>query len=91
VSAFAGGGTDLARTLAIAFLGLLLASCSAFQGREPIRAAPVFTCAELKQYSKAEQNRIADQIEAHGASVPDVVGLIDDYGNLRAGLRKMCT
>lgn len=75
------------KILAIAGLALMLGGCP---GKEKINASPSFVCAELKQYSPAEQNRAADELERHAAQIPTVAGLIDDYGSLRAAMRAVC-
>jgi hypothetical protein len=68
-------------------LALSLAGCA---GGEKIKASPTFVCVELKQYSRAEQNRMADELEAHADQIPAIAAAIDDYGSLRAAIRKVC-
>ena len=77
----------LARLTVASVLALSLAGCV---GGPKIKASPVFVCAQLKQYSRAEQNQMADELEAHAASIPAVAAAIDDYGSLRAALRSKC-
>lgn len=67
-------------------LALSLAGCAG----EKIKASPTFVCVELKQYSRAEQNRMADELEAHADQIPAIAAAIDDYGSLRAAIRKVC-
>jgi len=49
-----------------------------------------FTCPDLKQYSKDQQQRAAQQLRQHRAAIPDVAVMVGDYGNLRKGLRRAC-
>jgi len=67
---------------------LLLAGCVG--GKTKITASPTFVCVEMKQYSRAEQGRMADELEAYADQVPAIAAAIDDYGSLRAALRKIC-
>lgn len=75
------------RILAAAGAAVLLAGCP---GRPELTASPQFACVELKQYSRSEQAAIADQLEAHASAIPAVAAAIDDYGSLRAAIRKVC-
>lgn len=75
------------RILALAGVAIVLAGCA---GREKIKASPTFVCAELKQYSPAEQNKMADEMEKHADEIPMVGAMIDDYGNLRAAIKAVC-
>ncbi len=68
-------------------LALLLGGCP---GNPKIKASPTFVCVELKQYSRAEQNRMADELEAYADKVPAIAAAIDDYGSLRAAIRAKC-
>lgn len=49
-----------------------------------------FTCPDLKQYSKDQQQRVSRQLRQHREAIPDVAVMIGDYGNLRKGLRRAC-
>lgn len=73
--------------LVLASMTIVLAGCA---GGPKITASPQFVCVQLKQYSRAEQNQMADELEAHAASIPAVAAAIDDYGSLRAALRAKC-
>lgn len=50
-----------------------------------------FTCPDLKQYSKDQQQRAAQQLRQHRASIPDVATLVADYRGLRNGLKRACS
>ena len=73
--------------LALSGMAIVLAGCA---GGPKITASPQFVCVQLKQYSRAEQNQMADELEAHAGSIPAVAAAIDDYGSLRAALRAKC-
>lgn len=49
-----------------------------------------FTCADLKQYSKEQQAKAAQQLKEVRGRNPELATLVSDYGNLRKGLRKAC-
>lgn len=78
----------LSRLTVASVLALSLAGCGA--GGQKIKASPTFVCVELKRYSRAEQNQMADELEAHADQVPAIAAAIDDYGSLRAAIRKVC-
>lgn len=75
------------RLIMAAVLALSLAGCV---GGPKIKASPTFVCVELKAYSRADQNRMADELEAYADRIPAVAAAIDDYGSLRAALRSVC-
>jgi hypothetical protein len=77
----------IARLAALAVAALFLAGCAIGRG---VTAVPAFTCPTLKQYSPAQQNAVADEIERHGDKVSNLVEFNDDYGNLREGIRIAC-
>lgn len=77
----------LSRLTVAAVLALSLAGCA---GGQKIKASPTFVCVELRQYSKAEQNQMADELEAYADRVPAIAAAISDYGSLRAAIRKVC-
>lgn len=49
-----------------------------------------FTCPDLKQYSKEQQQRAAAQLREHRATIPDVALLVADYHGLRKGIMRAC-
>ncbi len=69
-------------------LALSLAGCAG--GGQKIKASPTFVCVELKQYSRAEQNQMADELEAYADRLPAIANAIDDYGSLRAAIKAKC-
>jgi hypothetical protein len=75
------------RILVLAGMASVLAGCA---GGEKITASPTFVCTELKQYSPAEQNKAADEMEKHADEIPMVAAMIDDYGSLRAANKAVC-
>lgn len=71
----------------VLLLALALAGCA---GGQKITASPTFVCVEIKQYSRAEQNQMADELEKFSSEIPAVANAVNDYGSLRAALRKVC-
>lgn len=63
-------------------LTALLTGCGAGVSEAPNLALP-----PLKEYPAAAQKRAADEITAHGKSVPTLVEMVGDYGDLRAAIR----
>jgi hypothetical protein len=63
------------------------ASVLADEKFEPVKAAKTVACPNLIQYSEAEREQVATEIETHGEKVPGMVSWIDDYGRTRSAIR----
>lgn len=79
----------ISKIAAISFVAVALHGCPD-QKSAAITASPTFVCLKIKQYSKAEQNRAADELEAYADKIPVVAGWIADYGSVRKALRAKC-
>lgn len=77
----------LSRAIVASVLALCLSGCV---GGKKLKASPTFICVELRQYSRAEKNQMADELEAFADRVPAIAGAIDDYGSLRAAIKAKC-
>lgn len=75
------------KALILLIIAALLGGCAA---NPKITASPTFVCVEIKKYSREQQNRMADELEKHADQIPAVAEAIDDYGNLRSAIRKVC-
>lgn len=73
----------MARFSILIALALVLAGCA---GGEKIKATPQFQRIECKRYSIAEQKKLLDDLDHLAEQFPEVAGLVDDYGSLRAAV-----
>ncbi len=80
----------LSKFIAVPLVAVALHGCQPQDVSKALTASPTFVCLKVKQYSKAEQNRAADELEAYADRIPVIAGWISDYGSVRKALRAKC-
>lgn len=66
---------------------LLLTACATTLSSAPVPPAPALVLPPLVSYSAAEQDEAFKELSAIKDKAPMVAKMMDDYGNLRAGIR----
>ena len=64
-------------------LAVALGGCPA---HPKIKPGSTFVCPDVKQYSRAEKDRMLKELEDYEDRIPALADAIDDYGSLRAAL-----
>lgn len=80
----------------MALIKMLVASSLVLAGAAPLKkcdqekVAYVYVCPEIKKYTKAQLKALAEEMRKYDKLAPMMATIVDDNGNLRAGIKEAC-